>query len=875
MPAKKSPTVCWYALVIMTFVFFQGCSGAMTQQASPESTPSKPATSKPKTTAQGQSKQSSHALPKQLSPLTHHMWMRALDSVSLLRQELQLKQLQFSHGGTTATPTTNASSEHEWNYSEAQLYWLRQRAFPNDTIDWRAYTAAFIAKLKMSALSLVLPPGIAAHPPKWENIGPLNLPVPYRQYYGEGATSGRVNAVAYSPVNPQVMFLGSAGGGLWRTADGGQHWEPRADSWDNTKISSVAVSADGNTVYVGTGDFDGGRSAYGFGIKKSTNGGGNWTGMLKTELKGYSVHRIMFDPDDPSIVTVAAGNNPFNPGKIFRTENGGTTWTELNLAPADWTDGSCGVKESNEQRPCYVVGNSSGGEVWRTYDQGKHWTKIAAPLTAKFQYLAIASSPTKPKVVYLLSGTDGHLLKSTTAGDSWSDITGNLPAGYNLSQSDYDRVIACSTRSDTKDDVVYVGLIDIVASFDSGATWQSLGHTYQTDAYTHNDQHAIAINPSDPNELLIGNDGGIYKLQVDPANQHASFDTTLNAGVTITQFYRAAFHPTDANILLGGAQDNATPISLGDLKNWKNVGGGDGGFAAINPRNPKVQYATQQDLSLVRTDDSWTSSQDISGPWSQEVRSFIAPITLDPNDPNLLYAGTNYLWRRDDTKVGPDAWNSDSPHLGDQMLAVDDGQDALTYIAIAPSDSNRIYTGSQEGQLWMSTDKGEHWSQIDAGLPKYWITSIAIHPSNPNTIVVSLSGTASKNGTPHPGHVWICDDTHAAQAKWRRITGTGLGVLPNIPVNAIALDPSNPSSIYYAGTDIGFFASKDGGVSWQDASTSLGLPNVQVNDIQFVAGTGYLMAATFGRGVWRIKLPIQLKPSYLKVQAKTAIAQSY
>ena len=165
----------------------------------PESAPSSPATAKQKTETQAQAKKSVHTQPRQLSPLGHSVWMRALDSVSLLRQELQLKQLRFAQEGTTASPMTNASSEHEWNYSEAQLYWLRQRAFPNDTIDWRAYTAAFIAKLKMSALSLVLPPGIAAHPPKWENIGPLNLPVPYRQYYGEGATSGRVNAVAYSP----------------------------------------------------------------------------------------------------------------------------------------------------------------------------------------------------------------------------------------------------------------------------------------------------------------------------------------------------------------------------------------------------------------------------------------------------------------------------------------------------------------------------------------------------------------------------------------------------------------------------------------------------------------------------------------------------
>jgi photosystem II stability/assembly factor-like uncharacterized protein len=805
------------------------------------------------------------------------MLMRAMDSVSLLSQELQLKRLQFKRNEEAGTPATNGDSEQEWGYAEAQLYWLRQRAYPNDTIDWRAYALAYIAKLKMSALALLLPPGVTATPPRWENIGPLNLPVPYRQYYGQGATSGRVNAVAYSPANPQVMFLASAGGGLWRTLDGGQHWNPRSDTWDNTKISSVAISSDGNTVYVGTGDFDGGRSAYGFGIKKSTNGGESWTGMLKTELKGYSVHRIIIDPDNPLIVLVTAGNNPFNPGqgKIFRTDNGGTSWSELTLASAEWSDGSCGAKNSSGERACFVVGNSTGGEVWRSYDKGVHWAKLSVPLSAQFQYLAVASSPTNPQVVYLLSGTDGHLFKSSTAGNSWDAITGDLPVGYNLSQVDYDRVLACSTRTDTHEDVIYVGLVDIDASFDGGKKWESVGRTYQADAYTHNDQHAIAINPSDPNELLIGNDGGIYKLQVDPANDHWSFDTTLNAGITITQFYRSAYHPTDANTLLGGAQDNATPLSLGDLKNWKNVGGGDGGFVAINPKNPDIQYATGQGLSLTRTGDRWVSSAVVSGTWSQEVRSFIAPIALDPNDPNLLYAGTNYLWRRDDTKNddGQEAWNIDSPHLGDQLLAANDGKDALTYIAIAPSDSNRIYTGSQEGLLWMSKDKGEHWSQIDVGLAKYWVTSIAVNPSNPNSILVSLSGTASKGGSPHPGHVWICDDTQAVPLKWRVLKGSGTGILPNIPVNSIALDPSNPKTIFYAGTDIGFFASKDGGITWQDASASLGLPNVQVNDIQYVAGTGYLMAATFGRGIWRIKLPIDLKPSFMKVQLKPSVAQ--
>lgn len=861
--------------VAVSFVCFFGCSesAAQTEAAHPGG---KTAKLKTKQNAHTQRKQPTHPPVKLSLPLGHSILLRAMDSVSLLSQELQLKELQSKSLEAPGSAASGDTSEHEWNYSEAQLYWLKQRAYPNDTIDWRAYTAAFVAKLKMSALALLLPPGLAAEPPRWENIGPRNLPVPYRRFYGQGVTSGRVNAVAYSLVNSQVMFLGSAGGGLWKTTDGGQSWLPRADSWDNTKISSVAVSSDGNTVYVGTGDFDGGRSAYGFGIKKSTNGGDNWTGMLKTELKGYSVHRIVIDPNDPSIVLVTAGNNPFNAaGKLFRTDNGGTSWSELNLAAADWSDATCGARTPAGEGVCYVVGNSSGGQVWRSPDRGLHWTKLAVPLTAGYQYLAVAASPRDPKVVYLLSGTDGRLLKSTTAGDSWEKITGDLPGGYNLSQINYDLALACSTRSDTKGDVIYVGLIDVVASFDGGTTWESVGHTYQEDAYTHNDQHAIAVNPNDPNELLVGNDGGIYKLQVDPTTHHASFDTTLNAKLTITQFYRAAFHPTDASALLGGAQDNATPLLMGDRENWKNVGGGDGGFAAINPKKPQIQYATSQNLALLRTGDNWASSENVSGAWASEVRGFVAPIALDPNDPDLLYAGTNYLWRRDDTKTGQEAWNFDSPHLGDQMLAADDGKDTLTYIAIAAGDSNRIYTGSQEGQLWMSKDKGQTWSRIDSGLPKYWITSIAVNPSNPNSILVGLSGTASKNGAPHPGHVWICDDTRASPSKWRLITGGIAGVLPNIPVNAIALDPSNPNAIFYAGTDIGFFASKDGGKTWQDASTNLGLPNVQVNDIQYVSGTGYLMAATFGRGIWRIKLPIELKPSFMKAQAKTLAAQRH
>ena len=217
--------------------------------------------------------------------------------------------------------------------------------------------------------------------------------------------------------------------------------------------------------------------------------------------------------------------------------------------------------------------------------------------------------------------------------------------------------------------------------------------------------------------------------------------------------------------MLGGAQDNATPLASGDLTKWMNVGGGDGGFTAINPANPKVQYATSQYLTIYRTEDNWkdwdpdhrgnseiTYYDQIGGntrAWLGDTTLFIAPIVLDPADPNILYAATNFLWRWDERKTPH--W---ADHLGGQMLSsgVDD---AVTVIAISPSDHKRIYTGSQTGQIWMTPDAGETWSRIDDGLPRFWITSISVQPSDPDTILVGLSGTGDAN-TSHPGHLWKC-----------------------------------------------------------------------------------------------------------------------
>jgi len=800
-------------------------------------------------------------------------------------------------------------SEHPWareerGYKEAFLFWLRQRAYPNDTINWKAYAAAFLQQLSMPRVLLKPSPGfVETVKTRWEFVGPKNLPVPYRQYYGQGTTSGRVNGIAFDPLVDGVLYIATAGGGLWKTTNSGSDWTPLSDGWKNLKTSSVAVDPlHHETVYVGTGDFDGGASVYGYGIQKTTDSGVHWTTSATVELNGLSARRILIDPDNPNVVMVAAGRNPSKAkaGKLLRSENGGDSWQTVSMSKipgahlADWEDVKCGAKDPAGKRWCYAVGSSNGGEVLRTADHGMNWEKIRPPISSKYQSsLGVAVSPTDPDVVYLLSGTDELILKSENHGERWHCVTNNFPSksydqpNYNWTQSDYDSYIETARNPESQDDIVYVGLIDLVASLDGGKSWVSVGKTYQSEALTHNDQHYLAVNPKDPNRLLIGNDGGVYAVTFDPRCSSWKFDTSLNAGLGLTQFYKMATHPTDPSILLGGAQDNASPASTGDTMNWTNVGGGDGGFSAISAISPEIQYTTTQGLTIYRTSRRWKNWDDTADdccitymetvidkkvPWAGDPTSFIPPITLDPKHQNFLYAGTNYLWRWDEMTQ---RW---SKHLGDQLLAEAsapsvpiDEMDTITTISVAISDSNRIYTASQTGQLWMSTGAGAKgtWRRIDlasSGLPQFWITEIAVHPTNPDTILVTMSGTASRVGE-HPGHVWRCTKM-SDQPRCQNVSGTKSGELPNIPANTLVIDSNSPDQIYYVGTDIGVFITNNGGTTWGDAGQSLGLPNVQINHLVLQRGSGHLFAATFGRGIWTIKMPVQLTPSNFEMVAQ-------
>lgn len=747
---------------------------------------------------------------------------------------------------------------------EALLQYTRQRAFPHDTINWAAYPRAVARRERMPAANLSGRSGIGVQDlgGTWSFMGPTNLPPPYRIYYGVGATSGRVSALAYDNSNSAVAYLGAAGGGLWKTADAGAHWTPLSDGWQSNQVSCITIDpTNTNTIYVGTGDFDG-SGGYGFGIMKSTNAGATWTNQAAAETANNSVSSILVDPDNPNIVTAAAGKGRYYYGEIWQSTNGGLTWGAVLTTGSPWSDLHMSAPDNANNRYYYASGGGGGaGQLWRSPDRGATWTQLNPP-TINASTLECATSKTKNSTVYVISPLDQLIWRSDSAGDdgTWVDITGTIPGGYNWSQYWYDCQLTTSTRlvGGIPTDVLYNGLITVSQSPSGDGTWVDVGKTYTFSAHTHNDQHSMAIDPNDPNKALIGNDGGVYGFSYDPSTGATTFDATLSKTLGITQFYHIDAHPTNPNMMLGGAQDNATPVSTGDIANWVNRGGGDGGGVAINPNNPLVQYTTSQFLGISKTADGWvTQTGDSTVNASTDRLPFIGQIYLDPSNPDLLYAGTNYLWRYD---AAANVWTG---HVGSQQLST---TGTVQAIAVAPTDGTRIYTGSDDGELWMSTDNGATWARIDSGtvsLPTAAITSIIVDPLNPNKITAGLSGY----GTPH---LWRCNNTVAGSRTWTNISGT-TSPLPDIPVNAIALDLDDPGNVVYVATDIGVFCTSNGGPVWQNATQPLGLPNVQVNDIKAIEGTRSLYAGTYGRGIWRISLPakgvfsaLSLSPNSIK-----------
>ncbi|HZH97949.1 MAG TPA: hypothetical protein VEX38_03180, partial [Fimbriimonadaceae bacterium] len=727
----------------------------------------------------------------------------------------------------------------------------------------------------------------------WQYIGPRDLFVPYQSFFGSRGISGRVNGVAYDPNNTNTIYAASSSGGLRKSTDGGTTWQFMSATWDMLHTSCVAVDPrPNNTIYVGTGDYQGsfggqiqlanGRG-YGMGIMKSTDGGQTWVNAVKTSSRAafgnVAVSKILIVPEAPDTLIVTTGRGQGGFGRVFVSPDGGTTWNPARTASgadlplAAWGGLAMSIPNGAGARSIYAVAAQPAPRIYRSTDRGATWTSLGAPLTppsasANFD---VACSSFDPNRLYLLSSnytadnngnvtSSGDVLVSTNSGGAWSTIANTFSGAWNQAFYNYHITVAPWTDSgNVQRDCVYVGQVDLFASKTGTDSWTSIGLTTTEDAKTHNDQHAMAINPSNPNEALVANDGGVYRLVHNRQTDSVQF-TNLSGKLDITEFYSIASHPDNEVRIMGGTQDNGTPstplaaLSWNDASYWVSLpSGGDGGPCFFAENHSASRYASNNNLRVHKSHNGGQNWEEFSlrtggtnqNPifWNGEPTAWQAPFTIDQNQHQYIYAGSSFLYRYNLQTLQWTRFNVTFTNTQGEVLSA---------ITIPRGQSDIIYVGTSLGKVFVSRNFGANWTRIDtptiAGVN---ISHIEAHPTNPNQVLISQTALNRKN-------LYRCADTSAPIA-WSDVNGPDGATDParalRAPIHDIVMDPENPGSVWYAATDLGVIMTRTGGASWTNLTTPYGLPNVQVSDIDFNRTTRYMTIGTYGYGAWRIQVP--------------------
>jgi len=758
-----------------------------------------------------------------------HAVLRA-DSVKALRKELD-EAIREARGKEREHRRDHDDDDEE-REGPSQLAWIYDRARlwagANDHPDWTALARAREHRERM-AHAATLSPGFALG--RWEFIGPNAFDAGGGRY-----VSGRVNAIALDPHDHDTIYAGAAGGGLWKSEDNGITWISLSDVWPYLEVSSIAVDPnDSSVVYVGTGDFPAFGRHY-FGVLKSTDAGNTFSILPFGEAAKYSISGIVVDPDDSRIVTMCGGRSGGG-GYVWQSKDSGKTWRRAYRNQGDWTTLVIGADDGHGKRAMYACGHDftlRTNVIIRSFDRGATWTSLSDPKIARQDDLTVAVSPLDARGVYFAGAPDRIVMGSDNYGNTWTDITSSLPVDDDEWENPwYYLTLTCGVLTDpVKREVLFFGLRRLHLWDSAGTgTWTSLPGG-------HDDIHALTLDPVHPaSRVMIGNDGGVYELERTSSGWDLN---SRNADLHITQCYRGSASATTPTICLVGTQDNSVASSQSDLRSWGTVNtphGGDAIAALVNPSNDKIQFAETgvKYHGIARTANRWsTKGVDITPATGTDFLDPMSlPMAIDAHGKHF-YWGTDFLWLRSETTG---TWTG---RIGAQKLAGD--EQGVRCIGVAASDDWRVFTGSTDGQVWMGQGPDWLWTRIDNDQFKGIVVSaIAVNPNNEDDIVLCIGGTGVS-------HVWRCRDTTAATPKWEDVHGTGLGSLPDLPAVGVVRHNAFPDTTWFVALEVGVFVTEDGGTTWKDITLSLGLPNVQLSDLQLIGSDVYLF--TYGRGVW-------------------------
>jgi photosystem II stability/assembly factor-like uncharacterized protein len=690
----------------------------------------------------------------------------------------------------------------------------------------------------------------------WTAIGPA--PLSSAQTTGFPPASGRIAALAADPTNANIIYIAAAGGGVWKTLDGGTTWKPLTDKQPIQFMGAIALApSKPSVIYAGTGEANLGPSKlaiardniyYGFGVLKSTDGGTTWSLLGKTEFYRRTISKIVIDPKDPNTVYVAVGAVATNglPGNtgIWKSTDGGVTWKNTTAGistTAAFSD--VAMSPSNSQVLFAAVGDPFGASangLYMTSDGGAHWAPAGNfPKGASDSHVGrvtVAIAKTNAQVLYASIAQSGansvlyKMLKSTNGGVNWT-LLSNTP-NYMGTYGDYNTSLAVDPSSAS---IVYAGGQaggdTLIRSMDGGSTWADIDTGVDGNG-PHVDHHAAGFDAN--GKFLDGNDGGIWRLDDSrPASLHWS---DLNGNLDTIQFEGIALNPTNPGIAYGGSQDNGVGEFQNNLQ-WTTIDGGDGGFVLDSFANPQIVYhdapvASFGTFAFVERslDGGQTFAPITNGINGNEPTTFYPPLVMNASNASRLLLGTNRVY---ETLNEGDLWRPIStPGMNGWTVST-----AIDCIATSKSNPNTIYASSK-GHIFVTIDDGMHWTERDIPGFTDHFRDIEIDPTNSQIAYIARDRFTPASQT---GHVF---ETQNGGATWKDISGN----LPNSPTNALALDTR--TNVIYAGDDLGVYASINGGASWSRFEP--GFPIAQVVQLQLNPALNILAAGTHGRGMWEV-----------------------
>ncbi len=709
-------------------------------------------------------------------------------------------------GRRTELPISSHKSRAAWFNAREAWPW---RESPVETLmNERARAAANIPVFSQNAV--------------WQGAGPSNV-------------GGRMTCVVVHPADSDRIWAGSAGGGVWSSADGGVTWNGLWHDEPTLNIGALAIdAANPDTLYCATGEANLSADSHaGVGVYRSLDSGVTWQMLASSQTQGVPrrIGRIAIDPFDSNHILIAGvGHRSEDARGLFSSSDGGVSWARIStIVPSPYHCHEA-LFHPTTQGTIYtaidVLGSANG--IWRSTDGGLIWTHLTSGLPAAplIRRAALAIAPSQTTVIYAqLATRRGAVLgvfRSANGGNTWTNIGGNH---FNQErQMNYNNTISVDPADS---DTVICGGVDLHRTRNRGQTWTRVTRWDANRGaanYAHANHHALIQPPASPGLVHDLNDGG---MDVS-LNGGSSWQNRSN-GLATNMFYDLSIAASNGDVYGGGMQDNGTWLTFdGTADTFFQTTGGDGGYCAIDPNNELHLFTSSQSMRInrFRTTDGWSFN---IGPNEQGRRPWMAVIAMDPVRSQRVFVASTRVWR---------SLNDGAIWAPSNVL---DGS-FISCIEISRANTNVIYVGTEFGGIFKSSNGGATWTEniASSALPGRTVTRLRT-PANDADIVYA---TIANFGNSH-----LFQSVDGGD-NWQDVDD---GTLPDVPHHGIVI-PSTDANRIYVGGDAGVFVSDDGAATWHNLTSNL--PTISVVDLVINEQIDTLFAATYGRSVWRLDLSV-------------------